>query len=312
MIKRHAGLRHWGLAILVYVSCLPSAWPHRDVCVLYVGSAEVNRVFIDALTAAMPRYSVRAQSVSGDLPADDTIVVALGPKVLQVLQQRQATQVLVPIFISRVSYRQLVDESDYDPSRLWPIYSDPSPLHQLALIRASFGRVRTTVLLSEKTRFLQPELLASAESVGIALKIRDYKITESARLLGRKLRRNYTKVLLALPDATIYDETTSKPLIKTLNRNSILTVGFSPQMLEFGAVATIHYSIDNIAEAVAEQIAIIKAVDIGKKSFISAKIDYPANYEIAINDRFRLSLNFKRTKTLRRLIAKYTEQISKP
>ncbi len=236
-----------------------------------------------ALSQALAPANIHLIDLSCDnLPADGATVIATGHKVLdEVLKSGKDYRRIIGVFISRVSYEQMQKNGD-GFRRAHVVLSDPSPLQQLSLIRILYGRrAQVGILLSDKTQFMRNELMLAAKQANVKLYFRRYDPDNEKwfrRLLSQFVDFHNFAVFLAVPDDNIYNTQTTQWLIRSAFRHKVAIIGYSPQFVQLGAVATVYSNIEHTAHHLKQ---ILSNPDTSK-----GKVSYNQNFDVITNKRF--------------------------
>jgi ABC-type uncharacterized transport system substrate-binding protein len=185
------------------------------------------------------------------VPEEDMLYIAVGNRSLQELLDKNITEPILAIFISRLSFHRILEEysTDHKSIRISAVFSDPSPMQQLSLIKHLFPDEPTTaVIISQRTEFMRKELKIASDKTGVPLKIVTHRDNDSISKTLRQL--DSVRILLALPDSLIYNTDTVRRIILSAYRNNQSIIGFSRQLVNAGGLATVYSDIDNIKNEV--------------------------------------------------------------
>lgn len=179
-----------------------------------------------------------------------TLYVAIGPSALREVAARQCDCVVVSAFTSSQVYRAIA--ARLPPGRaaaITAVYAEPAPADQLRLAALLYRRpVRVAALLGAETAFLKPALALEKVTVLEAGAERDNG-SDINQLLNRIAQ---TDVLLALPDAAIYNTENFRNILLSTYRHKQGVIGFSADMVKAGALGTTYSEVEDINTQVAE------------------------------------------------------------
>ena len=168
-------------------------------------------------------------------------------------------------------------------SRLSAIYLDQPVNRQLDLIAAVLPRARSIgMLYSAQPRELGRLRTAAAE--------RNYEMNEristSFPTMNSALQSLLlsSDVLLAIPDAEIYNASTIRNILLTTYRNKVPLVGFSPGYVKAGALCAVYSTPQQIAEQSAHMIKAFADVH------ALPAAQYAKQFEVSINEQVARSL----------------------
>ena len=221
---------------------------------------------------------------------------------LRSLLEKELNGAVISLFTSSQVYRAILDSTPKSHSlSVTAIYAEPSPLDQMQLISRLYKkRVNVTVLVSDKTAYLQPLLLRAAAQENIALFMEHVAIDDN---LNRVLSRiEYASVILATPDNTIYNiENIRNFLIASYRRNQPV-VGFSAAFVKAGALASTFSDIEDILAQVNEftdDYAAFRRLP---------EPQFPKYFSVVVNDNVARSFNVVIDDSVRRLSRKPSER----
>ena len=217
------------------------------------------------------------------------LVVTLGSAALRAFAEgRGATPPpKVPVLatlVTRFSYERIVATNG---KRTYSAqYLDQPLTRQFALINQLIPPTRRVgVLLGPDSRSQLPALQAAAAMAGMQL---SFSIIESEDELYRQLQwlLAESQVILALPDALVFNGQTIRNILLAAYRHRVPLVGFSPAYARSGAMLALY----------ATPIQAGRAAAVAVRSFLSGgQLPAPGpldDFEVAINDNVARSLGF--------------------
>ena len=181
-----------------------------------------------------------------------TLYVAIGPSALREVAARHCDCVVISAFTSSQVYRAIVGK--LPPGRaaaITAVYAEPAPADQLRLAALLYRRpVRVAALLGHDTAFLKPALALDKVAVLDAADSTDQVGEGGINPLLNRIAQ--TDVLLALPDAAIYNTENFRNILLSTYRHKQGVIGFSADMVKAGALATTYSEVEDINAQVAE------------------------------------------------------------
>jgi hypothetical protein len=177
-----------------------------------------------------------------------TLYVAVGPAALRDVAARRCDCVVVSAFTSSQVYRAIAARlAPAQAAAITAVYAEPAPADQLRLAALLYRRpVRVAALLGPDTAFLKPALALDKVAVLETGQGEDSGINQ---LLNRIAQ---TDVLLALPDAAIYNAENFRNILLSTYRHKQGVIGFSADMVKAGALGTTYSEVEDINTQVAE------------------------------------------------------------
>lgn len=156
---------------------------------------------------------------------------------------------------------------------------------QFALIRSLNAEWETVnILLPSPNAALNQQLKVCAGKHQLSLKV--ILIDQYVNIIDAlNSSLSESDVLLALPDASVYNAGTIKSILFTTYRHKVPVIGFSESFVRAGALAAIHSSTKQLGKQAAE---LIKKYY--KKQSIKQHIIYPDDFDITINKDVAKSL----------------------
>ncbi|WP_323142139.1 hypothetical protein [Massilia phyllosphaerae] len=187
-----------------------------------------------------------------------TLYVAIGPSALRDVAARRCDCVVVSAFTSSQVYRAIAARlAPTQAAAITAVYAEPAPADQLRLAALLYRRpVRVAALLGADTAFLKPALAFDKVTVLDAGQGDNSGGNSGAKngddindLLNRIAQ---TDVLLALPDAAIYNADNFRNILLSTYRHKQGVIGFSADMVKAGALGTTYSEVEDINTQVAE------------------------------------------------------------
>lgn len=172
---------------------------------------------------------------------------------------------------------------------------DQPAARQMALLRYAFPHLRRVgTLLGPESQARQAALEKAAVEQGLQLNV--YKVAGEAELypaLRRALEEN--DLLLAVPDAAVYNGGTIQNVLLASYRQRIPLIGFSPAYVRAGAMLALYSSLPQIGSQTARAARSLLA-----DGTVSSP-QHPADFIISINANVARSLGFRLSEDALRL-----------
>lgn len=147
-----------------------------------------------------------------------------------------------------IEYQRLMADYPF-VKNVTAVANDPSPVSQLALAKSLFPlKPRLLLLFSAKSLLIRDEYLRQAEALDIEIVAAQVKEEPDAL---RQITENLdVDAVLAIPDQSIYNKFTLPILLRTSYASNVPLLGFSPQFVRVGALATTYFTTDALAARV--------------------------------------------------------------
>lgn len=229
------------LVLLLFFASL--AWGGSVTLVVSDGSRPY-REFQDALGEMLAESGWRISASVVDMPAPASItsdlIIAIGSDALRRVLSKPPTQPVLATLLTRQSYEKLLSEYSAVPRRMSAIFLDLPASRQAALLRHLLPEARRIgMLFSPDSRNLIPRYQSVFN--GRSQRFEHEIVDNESQLIGSLntlLAR--TDVLLAIPDANLFNRSSLKSLLMTALRAQKPIIGFSEGMVHAGALASIY------------------------------------------------------------------------
>jgi len=284
--------RHLGGAFLV-LACLLLAVSARADEILLIQSGDsslyrtVESTFRDQINQQCAKgsdcptvNSVLDMQLTQEAIDNHDLLVAVGRQASTLVRQLQPNKPQLHLLV----FRQNVQATSAQGEHSTTIFMEQPLRRQLEFIQYLLPEKRRIgVLLGKPSLATEPELKALAQGLNLELRIR---YVNDAREIGPALHKLRDKVdlILALPDARVYNRNTLSSILLATFRNGIPVIGFSEGMVKAGALAALHSVPGKIAAQAADQALQILQ---GKQPANS----YPVAHAVAVNRRVARSLH---------------------
>jgi putative tryptophan/tyrosine transport system substrate-binding protein len=285
----------WGLVFLLLSFAANSAHAQfsgdskqPDVTIVLSEEAGSYVEFSNALDSLLSARSVSHRVIDSTRPIPASgLVIGVGMKAATVVAASDATAVL-NVLITKASYTKLLRDF---PARAGShtfsaIYLDQPIRRQARLITAIFPGKRNVGLLYSTP----PKELAL-----LRRELNDKGLTLHEQAVGPELSlsnalkeiQDSSEVLLALPDAEVYNELTIRNILLATYRDGIPLIGFSSGYVRAGALCAMFSTPAQIATQTA---ALIR--QFGETHALPAT-QYPLEFEVMVNEQIGHALGLQ-------------------
>ena len=223
------------------------------------------------------------------LSGDHCLVITSGKQALKsALSSPEAFNApIIAVLISQTSYRQVLD--NFDDNSSYPVtavFSDPPLQAQIKLIESLLNKkpVKVAVLIGENNQFVEHELKAMRST---HTRFLFERIKKDDSLLPHLENIKDADVILATPDASLFNRNTIRPIVTTSYRYDQPIIGYSPQFVKAGALATVYTDIPIIVDKTVSFIDHFKAYGTLPESV------YPDSVKLSFNHVIAKSLNIR-------------------
>jgi ABC-type uncharacterized transport system substrate-binding protein len=272
-------------AFLLSFSCAYAGTLNLTLVLSESGGAYLE--YSKALDAQLKGSDVKLRviGVGTPLPESDLVIAAGMNAALSLARARPAAMlaVLVPAEGYRKLQNEFVSPANNAAGMLSAIYLDQPFRRQFELIATVLPDTKSVgVLYSTPPRELS-SLRVLAKARNLELKERS---TASANSLHAALQEILlgSDVLLALPDAEIYNTSTIRNVLLATYRSKVPLVGFSAAYVKAGALCAVYSTPAQIA---AQSAAIIREFSVSR---LLPSAQYAKDFEVSVNEQVARSL----------------------
>ena len=190
--------------------------------------------------AKISTVTPRSPTINLNSGRNDQIIVSLGSEALQQLSKYSDKTPIIAVFISRASFLEQVKSFPKHRS-ITAVFSDPSIIKQLALIRALYGGKTRVGYFPDGDDSYVDKVMNYAQQIGLSID----KLTYTYQT-PRELLKNID-VLLLENNKTLFQHISLDDLLyTTYDLNNTGIIGYSSGLVKSGAVATTYHSLDDI------------------------------------------------------------------
>ncbi|MBC3812177.1 ABC transporter substrate-binding protein [Undibacterium aquatile] len=262
--KCYACLLGWALILLPGITA--SAYTLDNITIVLSDEGTAYEEFANHLNSLLQpsnKTSVRLLSLKNmandefSRATANQLVIAVGTPAMVAMAQKPATNLVLNVLVPRATFIKTAKQYNrgQDQRRFSAVYMDQSWTRQLRLIRATMPtRPKVGILLGRESSDYIAALQTAAKEVDLNLNIET--VIDDADLLSA-LRRllNNSNVILAVPDAQIYNRNNIPSILLTSYRQQVPLFGFSASYVKAGALAAVYSSPAQVSQQVAEIIA---------------------------------------------------------
>lgn len=247
---------------------------------------------------AQPEVSIRPWTeVAQGIPPQVKLLVTVGSPAFAGLAEASADGRLgrTPVVATLLPRTVLEAKRRKLTGPVTAIVLDQPAARQMALLRYAFPHQRRVgALLGPESEVRQAALEKAAAEQGLQLNV--YKVAGEAELypaLRRALEEN--DLLLAVPDAAVYNGGSIQNVLLASYRQRIPLIGFSPAYVRAGAMLALYSSLPQIGSQTARAVRSLLA-----ESAVPP-LQHPAEFIVSVNVNVARSLGFRLSEDALRL-----------
>lgn len=254
------------LKIRALIICLVSLIPvlahaYTGVTVVMHEKTEANQIFVAELKDALERLHGNKLRVTEQILKPRTklvvaenseLVIALGEQAFETSAKLSYTTPVLGVQVSLPTFEQVQRKSRRNASNISAITMYQPSTRVLALAENVIPREhRLGLLVGQNTLYEAEQLKLSAQKrkVSVALTQVNFQADLMSKLEALLLDSD---VLLALPDAEIFNKETVKPIIFTAFRHKKPVLGCTQSIVNAGALAAVYSDSKHLAKQAAE------------------------------------------------------------
>lgn len=272
------------LGLALVVSGHRSAYAKQELRAIAAGDSPAVRQIVDALRARFPGVQVSQDAKALSAKRTAGVHLALGPTALQAALASDLAGPIVGLFVSRQTYERLLGSAPRAVrDRATAIYAEASPDAHMQLIAHLFQRrVSVGALLSLSTQGLEADLRRAAKRADLALQLR--VVLDETAVVREVASLSAQDVLLATPDATLYNTETLPAVLESTYRRNQPVIGFSPALVTAGTLAAAYAAVEDV---LATLDLVLSDLEVGR---LPDPV-YPRFWRVAVNETVARSLN---------------------
>ena len=177
---------------------------------------------------------------------------------------------IIAAYITASAYYQILP-SFPSGRKITALFDEPDPIKQAALANLLVGPLNAVAFYSDRSLYLK-------NAVGNIALIK----TQKATLLETLSRMDRYSAVIAIPDSTIWDRDSYRLVVRSLYSQHKVLIGFSENLVNAGALASLYYTDDDYLDELKKFIANLTE---------HTTVGYPTQYKLAVNTRLARSLD---------------------
>lgn len=244
-------------------------------------AAEFARVLEGELAATHPGLRLQKIGTATEADAGSRLLIAVGSRSLQQALSLPRAPLVVAALVPSSVFDDLAVRG-----RASAVFLDQPPARQLALLNLLLPDARRVgVLVGRAQRKYLGPLAQAAESMRLQLQV---SLVENRDGLFDALQQVAARsdVLLAWPDATVFNPQTIQSILLTTYRQRVPLLGFSTAYTKAGALASVHSSVPQMAAQTADLVRAALAGSLPAPQ-------YPREFEVSLNRQVGRSLGIE-------------------
>ena len=264
------------------------------VVVLSDDSAPYQEVY-EAIRASTDNRDITVNRIYADVATEAALnarlVVAVGVRAAESVVTVEGRSPVLVVLVPKAWYQKSGRQRLMGNARraVSALYLDQPYARQASLIRLAFPNAkRVGVLVSEAQAAVHEEIGTALRSRGLTL---ISEVLQADQKLIVPLERIFSlaDLMLAVPDAEVFNRTTAQSVLLTSYRYQDPVVGYSRSLTRAGALVSLYSTPTQIGRQAAELIL---------KQFEASHLHlpnptYPRYYSVSVNQQVARSLGFK-------------------
>jgi len=218
---------------------------------------------------------------------EQDFIIALGSKVTKTLLESGINKPTLSLLIPKY-FSDALEKSHLDVTHWSRLLIDQPIKRHFYLISAILGPHHKTGLLlgpnaqQSESLFEQAATESEQSLTTIYIEQRD-QLTLALKSLSKE-----ADVLLALPDPSIYNKSTTRSILLSSYRYKLPIIGFSKAYVKAGAIAAIYSTPEQISAQ-----AVNICDQFFDKNYFQKKIYYPDDFSVSLNHKVARSMNIR-------------------
>ena len=250
----------------------------------------------DALCSALQLSGVRnitqrdakeIAAMDGSGAALPKVVVTLGAEGFRQVVARDLRVPVIAMLIPRQSFDSAVKLAGSKANGAVALYLDQPIARQLDLLRLAFPSAKRVGVVWGPDSGGQQPAWQSAMRARALQEVPAYLSASTTLFDALQAALDDVQVLLALPDPQVYNPATIANVLLTTYRARVPVVGFSPAMVNAGALMSVHTSSRQLGS---------QAAHMARQSLqggVPPVSQYPVEFEVSVNTRVARTLGLK-------------------
>jgi putative tryptophan/tyrosine transport system substrate-binding protein len=234
---------------------------YTGVTVVMGAPTSSNLAFVDAFKTEMSlskntQFNIKVVDLQATpklaIAENSELVLALGAKALEACSKLKSTTPVIGLFTASPIFNAVLQASGRSASNFTSIMLEQPFKRQFLLIKTILPQTNHLgVLLGENTSQFGVELKAISEKNAIVL-VQENIYNKDDLIPKLKSILVLTDALIAIPDAAIYNQETTQPILLTSYRHQKPVFAYSQSYVKAGALAAIVSSTKQLAKQAAE------------------------------------------------------------
>jgi len=281
------------------------SWPAAAATEVLVVVAQQSPAYEEALAALRARLAnvpdkvlalrvMTAEEFSDSGPRTTDrilpgLVVTLGTDAAATVLQYKLPIPTYCTFLPQAAYTVLANAAGRERAHLSALYLDQPFIRQLRLIRLALPeRSRVGMVLGPDSRKNERELRRIAAVARIVLRVE--QISDEKQLVGALHRvLDDTDILLAVPDALVFNRRTAQSMLLTTYRLGKPVAGYSRAYVTAGALFAVYSTPSQIGRQIGEELLAMQ----NKADRSLPAAGYPRYFSVEVNERVAHSLGIE-------------------
>lgn len=245
--------------LLVVLFYSLSSYSHSST--LYIASSETVNEKGETLILGLSKKLALADSVNvkfvssqiaRDISGENNLIVAIGSKSLKEVLSGQGNSPILAVFISKIKFESAVSKYGESNRRVTAVFSEASPVRQLALAKILYGANLQAVMVSSPlSHSLILDYKRSAKDLNLSLTIVDTDDVNSPSDFIT-LSKDHDALIL-VKDMKLFDRVSlDKILLSSYDVNRQGVIGYSKGIVKNGGAATTFSDLDDIVFSIVD------------------------------------------------------------
>jgi len=281
-----SSITKYALVCLLLIPAL--CYSQQNVLTVISGDNQIYQHFYSELESGLNEShtltKVHSHNINDDTFEKYDLIISIGSRAAKTIANYEVQQTVIYTLIP--DNESLLNTVTCKVSNCYSVYINQPAIRYVELFNALFTENHRLVLASTRanTKISKQLLVATKKNKTLFKEIHVDQHGNVARSLINQLNSN--DILLALPDAAIYNATHSKNIILSAYHKNIPIIAYSKAFAKAGALISLYSSIEDIAEQTSSLVNTIH--NNGKQE---QKEYYPDEFSIEINSAVARSLN---------------------
>ena len=276
------------LGLLFFLISPATAYSQERALAIMSGDGKIYSNFYLTLKNKLHKNiqlsSINSSEITNEIISHYDFIIPVGYKAANTISKYKTKK---PIVYTLIPNNETSDNSvSCKESTCYKVYINQPVERYLKLFKILFKKNKRLVLATtEDESKYSKKIKTASKSIGFSYKtLKVQKDKNITRTFIDNLNSN--DVLLALPDAQIYNKHNAKSIILSTYHANVPIIAYSKSFAKAGALISLYSSIDNIAEKTVNTINALIINGANKQ-----KEYYPDKFTISINTTVARSLN---------------------